>query len=86
MFISHPIKVAKMVSSHKQTEWSDATPAGNGLASLLQVGFGHVGLAIVVALVLGVLSSLLLMLPLGGSVVCTLTTGGGLETGSNGPS
>ena len=76
--------MVKNSSAHKQTEWSDATPSGNG--SILQVGFGHVGFVIVVALVLGVLSSLLLMLPLGGSVVCTLTTGGGLETGTNRPS
>ena len=73
--------MVKNSSAHKQT---DATPAEDG--SILQVGFGHVGLVIVVGLVLGVLSSLLLMLPLGGSVVCTLTTGGGLETGTNGPS
>lgn len=70
--------MVKNSSAHKQT---DATPAEDG--SILQVGFGHVGLVIVV---LGLLSSLLLMLPLGGSVVCTLTTGGGLETGTNGPS
>lgn len=71
--------MVKNSSAHMHTEWQDATPVANESVASIQVGLGHVGLGIVVALVLSVLSSLLLMLLLGSSVVCTVTTGGGLE-------
>lgn len=84
-YVHKPPKAAKIVknsSAHEHTEWHDATPVGNEFMSI-QVGLGHVGLGIVVALVLSVLSSLLMLL-LGSSVVCTVvctvTTGGGLES------
>ena len=81
-YVHKPPKVAKMVknsSAHTHTEWQDATPVANESVASIQVGLGHVGLGIVVALVLSVLSSLLLMFLLGSSVVSTVTTGGGLE-------
>ena len=81
-YVHKPPKVAKMVknsSAHTHTEWQGATPVANESVASIQVGLGHVGLGIVVALVLSVLSSLLLMFLLGNSVVSTVTTGGGLE-------
>ena len=71
--------MVKNSSAHTHTKWQGATPVANESVASIQVGLGHVGLGIVVALVLSVLSSLLLMFLLGSSVVSTVTTGGGLE-------
>ena len=80
-------RVVKNSSVQKHTEWSDATPVVGDMSFGSEVLImGVCNVKFTVAVVLSVLSSLLLLLPLGDPVVGSDASGSGLETGNDGPS